>query len=188
MLELIQQPWPWWVAGPLIALTMFLLMYFGKSFGISANLRTACAMGGAGKFSDFFRFEWKNEIWNLVFILGALVGGFIAANYLTPEYQIALSEATVGELEALGFQNPGATFVPSEIFSLENFLSLKGFLVVIVGGFLVGFGARYAGGCTSGHAISGLSALEWPSLVAVIGFFIGGLFTTYVILPYLLTL
>jgi len=62
-------------------------------------------------------------------------------------------------------------------------LSLKGFLVLAFGGLMVGFGSRYAGGCTSGHAISGLSDLQIQSLIAVAGFFIGGLLMTYFVLP-----
>ena len=58
--------------------------------------------------------------------------------------------------------------------------------MVLGGGFLVGFGARWAGGCTSGHAISGLADLQVPSLVAVVGFFVGGLAVTHLVLPLLL--
>ncbi len=188
MLEFISQPWPWYVAGPIISLVMFLLLYFGKNFGMSANLRTMCTIGGAGKFSDFFNFDWKSQSWNLIFVLGAITGGFIASNYLGGDGPVAISEATVKELESFGIENPGQNFLPPELFSFEALFSLRGFLMLVVGGFLVGFGARYAGGCTSGHAISGLSDLQIPSLIAVIGFFIGGLIMTYLVLPYLLQL
>lgn len=183
MIEFISQPWPWYVAGPLIALTMFLLLYFGKNFGVSANLRTMCTMIGGEKVSDFFKFDWRGQRWNLVFVLGGVIGGFIASTYLMGTEPIKLSASTIASLESLGFQDVGETFLPAEIFSMETMMSLPGLIILLGGGFLVGFGARYAGGCTSGHAISGLSDLQVPSLIAVIGFFIGGLAMTYFILP-----
>lgn len=185
MIEFISQPWPWYVAGPLLALVMFLLLYFGKNFGLSANLRTMCSIGGAGKVSDFFNFEWKAQRWNLVFVTGAIIGGFIASNFLGSSEGIQLSEETVQGLEELGFKNVGDQYLPAELFSWDALLSLKGVSILLIGGFLVGFGSRYAGGCTSGHAISGLSNLQLPSLIAVIGFFIGGLIMTFFILPLL---
>lgn len=188
MLTELSQSWPWYVAGPLIALTMFILLYLGKSFGVSSTLRTSCSAMGAGKTSDFFRFDWKEQAWNLAFVAGAMVGGFVAAQWLANPEPIDLAASTVTHLQTLGIENPGADYLPESIFSWEGLLSLRGLIMLIGGGFLVGFGARYAGGCTSGHAISGLSNLQWPSLVAVIGFFIGGLTMTYFILPWLLML
>lgn len=188
LIEYISQPWPWYVAGPLIALVMFSLLFLGNSFGISANLRTMCSMVGAGKSCEFFDFDWKAQTWNLVFAVGLVIGGVIAHLYLMPETDVHISAATIQELEGYGIANPGSDIVPNEIFTWDSLLTVKGFLMLIVGGFLVGFGTRYAGGCTSGHAISGLSDLQLPSLIAVIGFFIGGLFITYFVLPYLLAL
>ncbi|WMN07307.1 YeeE/YedE family protein [Marivirga arenosa] len=188
ILEWISQPWPWYVAGPLIALVMFSMLFFGKSFGLSANLRTMCSILGAGKSCEFFDFDWKTQTWNLVFALGLVLGGLISHLYLGYEPAANISETTITELQALGINNPGETLVPTEIFNWENLLSVQGFIFMVVGGFLVGFGTRYAGGCTSGHAISGLSDLQPASLVAVIGFFIGGLIMTYFILPYLLVM
>lgn len=185
MIELIKSPWPWYVAGPAIAFIMFLLLYFGKNFGMSANLRTMCTIAGGEKVSDFFRFDWKSQRWNLVFVLGAILGGFLSANFLTDTQAIDLAPDTVASLEALGFSKVGEQFLPPEIFSMETLMSLPGLLILLAGGFLVGFGARYAGGCTSGHAISGLSDLQVPSLIAVIGFFVGGMAMTYFILPLL---
>lgn len=181
--EFLSQPWPWYVAGPIIALTMFLLLYFSREFGVSSNLRTICAIAGAGKFSDFFKIDWKSQTWNLVFVLAAAIGGFVAANWLGgPEGNLAhISIATVQDLQALGIEvrQDKVPIVP-EFF---NWSSLKSYILLLSGGFFVGFGARYAGGCTSGHAISGLSNLQLPSLIAVIGFFIGGLFMTFVLFP-----
>ena len=181
-MEHILQPWPWYVSGPLIAFIMFFLIYFGKTFGMSSNLRTMCAIGGGGKFSDFFKFNWKEQVWNLIVVLGTIIGGFIATQYLSNDAITNLNPETISELQQMGFKDAGATLVPNEIFGLEN-LSLKNLLLLIIGGLLVGFGTRYAGGCTSGHAITGLSSLQKPSLIAVIGFFIGGLIMTNLLLP-----
>jgi len=186
MIEFISQPWPWYVAGPIIALVMFSLLFFGKTFGISANLRSMCTVLGAGKSCDFFDFNWKDQAWNLVFAAGLVIGGIVAHLYLTPSAEVNISNETIAELKTYGIENSGSNLVPTTLFSWEALLSFKGFIMLVVGGFLVGFGTRYAGGCTSGHAISGLSDLQLPSLIAVIGFFIGGLFVTYLILPYLL--
>ncbi len=182
-MEVLLQPWPWYVSGPLIALTMAILVFFGKTFGMSSNLRTLCSIGGAGKYADFFKFDWKSQQWNLTVVLGAIIGGFIAVQFLSDGSAIDLSAATISDLKVLGFENAGATLLPSEIYDWNNILSLKGFSILVIAGFLVGFGTRYAGGCTSGHAITGLSNLQLPSLIAVIGFFIGGLVMTHFIIP-----
>lgn len=186
IIEIISRPWPWYIAGTIIALVMFLLLYLGNSFGISSNLRTVCSAIGAGKHCEFFDFNWRSQIWNLTFAAGMILGGLIAHLWLTPEETVHISKATVDELKNYGIQDPGEEIVPSEIFKWETLGSLKGFVMLVIGGFFVGFGTRYAGGCTSGHAISGLSDLQLPSLIAVAGFFIGGLFVTYLIMPVLL--
>ena len=152
---------------------------------MSSNLRTLCAIGGAGKKVEFFKFDWKAQRWNLIVVLGAIVGGFIAHNFLSNPIDINLSQQTVLDLNTLGFNNTGKSLLPPELFSWENVWSIKGILILTIGGFLVGFGTRYAGGCTSGHAITGLSSLQLPSLVAVIGFFIGGLIMIHLIYPIL---
>ena len=188
IIETLSQPWPWYVAGPLLALVMFLLLYFGNSFGVSSNFRTACAIAGAGKKHSFFDFDWKSQSWNLVFLGGTVVGGIIASTYLMPDPGVGISAVTKAELSGFGLENPGSRFIPESIFSGEGLMSLKGLVMIVGGGFLVGFGSRYAGGCTSGHAISGLSNLQLPSLIAVIGFFIGGLVITYLVMPFLLPL
>lgn len=183
ILEFIKTPWAWYVAGPLIAMIMILLILSGKNFGVSANLRTMYSIAGAGKKAPFFNYNWKKDWWNLVFIVGAIIGGFLASYYLTPDQTVQISSHTIQDLEAIGIQNTAQEFVPLDIYSWENLLTVKGFVFIVLGGFLVGFGTRYAGGCTSGHAISGLSNLQLPSLIAVIGFFIGGLLMTYFLLP-----
>ena len=189
ILDFISQPWHWSISGLMIVLVMFLLMFSGGRFGVSSNLRTLCAMGGADKLSEYFRFDWNSQIWNLVFIGGAVIGGFIASQYLQSPEPVQVSEQTQTYLSTLGITAPtsisqGTGFVPAEIFNdLTKPINL---VLLIVGGFLVGFGTRYAGGCTSGHAISGLANLQLTSLIAVIGFFIGGLLITWLILPAIL--
>lgn len=182
-MKFILEPWPWYVSGPLIALIMFVLIYFGKTFGMSSNLRTLCAIGGAGKKAKFFDFDWRSQLWNLTVVAGAVIGGFIAHHFLSVPTDIDLNPETVASLETLGFDNAGKSLLPAELFSWENVFTLKGMTILIAGGFLVGFGTRYAGGCTSGHAITGLSSLQLPSLIAVVGFFIGGLVMIHLLFP-----
>ncbi|CAA6828576.1 MAG: Probable transmembrane protein [uncultured Aureispira sp.] len=193
MLELLQQPWHWAFSGFMIALTMFILLFWGKSFGMSATMRAMCAAGGAGKKISFFDFDWKMQRWNLLFAIGAVLGGYVAATYLASPEPVKISAATIAHLQGWGISYPstiaeGTGYVPLDLYNWETLFSLKGFLLFVVGGFLVGFGARYAGGCTSGHAISGLSNLQVPSLIAVIGFFIGGLLMSHILLPLVLAL
>ncbi|GGG55591.1 YeeE/YedE family protein [Bizionia arctica] len=182
-MDYILQPWPWYITGPLLALVMFILIYFGKTFGMSSNLRTLCAIGGAGKNTAFFDFDWKEQRWNLMVVVGAIIGGFIAHFMLSAPIDIDLNPETVSDLSLLGFENAGKTLLPAELYSWDAVFTLKGISILIVGGFLVGFGTRYAGGCTSGHAITGLSSLQLPSLIAVIGFFIGGLIMIHLLFP-----
>jgi uncharacterized membrane protein YedE/YeeE len=184
MLELLRQPWPWYTSGAAIAFIMVLLLYFGKSFGVSSNLRTLCTIAGAGRSVKFFDFDWKTQRWNLLFIFGAVLGGVISSTILRSDQPLQLSDATIADLKTIGVTFEGH-LNPSQLFSLDATLSVKGILILLIGGVLVGFGARYAGGCTSGHAISGLTNMQVPSLIAVTGFFIGGLATTYLILPHL---
>lgn len=180
----VSQPWPWYLSGILIALTMATLLYFGKSFGFSSNLATICAACGAGKTVPLFDFDWRKRVWNLLFLAGAVIGGWISANFLSTNDAVAISQETIRDLGELGFGAPEG-LQPDKLFGREAFYSLKAMVIMLVGGFLIGFGTRYAGGCTSGHAISGLSDLQWPSLIAVAGFFTGGLITTFLLLPLL---
>ena len=182
-MEFITQPWPWYVAGPAIAFVLFLLFYFGQSFGVSTNLETFCTLGGAGRFVDYFKTDWKARTWSLVFVLGVILGGFISFNYLMQSQTIELNPVTVQELSELGFANAGSEFLPPEIFDANKVFSLKGFAILAIAGICIGFGTRYASGCTSGHAITGLSSLQLPSLIATIGFFVGGLLMTWFLFP-----
>ena len=182
-MDFILEPWAWYVGGPLIAISLLLYFYFGKNFGASTNFETLCTMAGAGMFSDYFKKDWKERDFALLFVIGLVIGGYLSSTYLIPNQQIYLNPTTVNELTDLGFSNVGAHYFPEEIFGEEVFYTLKGFLILLVSGVLVGFGTRYAGGCTSGHAITGLSSLQFPSLLAVIGFFIGGIIATWLIIP-----
>ena len=184
-MDFILQPWAWYIGGPLIALTLFLYFYFGKNFGASTNFETLCTIAGADKVSDYFKKDWKEQSFALLFVVGLIIGGFISSQYLIPEQTIDLNPKTVQELTDLGFSNVANQYFPDEIFSDEVVFSLKGFLILLVSGLLIGFGTRYAGGCTSGHAITGLSSLQLPSLLAVIGFFIGGILAVWFIIPLL---
>ena len=184
-MDIIQQPIPWYIAGPLITLTMFMLLFIGKKFGMSSNLRTLCAAFGADKTCDFFCFDWRNDRWNLVVILGAAIGGFLAVNFMSGDVAPLLNSEVVNELQDLGFKSAGISYLPTELYGNDILSNPKSIVLLLIGGLLVGFGARYAGGCTSGHAISGLSNLQLPSLIAVVGFFIGGLIMIHLIFPIL---
>jgi uncharacterized membrane protein YedE/YeeE len=182
MITFLSQPWPWYTSGPAIALILAILLFSGKTFGFSANLSHICSMMGLGKQAEYFNFDWKKQRWNLWFLTGSIIGGFIAAHFLRSPQPLSLSIATVADLKKLNIPFDG-NLEPGSIFTWSYLLTGKGFLIFIGGGFLIGFGTRYAGGCTSGHAITGLSNLQLPSLIAVIGFFIGGLFTTFLLFP-----
>ena len=187
ILEIIQKPWPWYVAGPLVGLTVPALLILGnKSFGISSSLRHACAICIPANI-PFFKYHWKKEVWNLFFVAGILIGGFISMYFLTGNEAIVINNNLQTELATYGITEIKG-LVPEQLFSWENLFSLKGFVVMIVGSFLVGFGSRYAGGCTSGHAISGLSNLQAPSFIATCCFMVGGLIMANYILPYILSL
>ncbi len=180
-IEWISQPWPWYVAGPMIGLTVPALLIMGnKAFGISSSLRHACAICiPAG--IPFFTYNWKKETWNLLFVLGILIGGFVATTFISNPDEIVIAADTKAELTALGIKDFSG-LMPGDLFNFENLFNAKGLFFFVIGGFLVGFGTRYAGGCTSGHAIMGISSLQWPSLVATIFFMIGGFLMTLVLL------
>jgi hypothetical protein len=190
ILDLIREPWHWSVAGAGIAIVFFLLNWMGRSFGLSTSFKAMCSIAGAGKVSDFFKMNLKEEGWRLSLVAGALIGGYIGGTLLANPEPVALAASTVEHFADLGINYPeadrlGRGFVPTELFNIGN---IAGVLMAIAGGFLVGFGARYADGCTSGHAITGLAHLQLPSLVTVVGFFVGGLLMTHLIFPFLMNL
>jgi uncharacterized membrane protein YedE/YeeE len=187
MLTFLKEPWPWYIAGPLIGLTVPALLLMGnKSFGISSSMRHICAACiPAG--IPFFQYDWKKEAWNLFFVGGIFIGGFIAMTFLPDNGPVHVNNQLSTSLAA-GSITDFSGLVPRQLFNWQSLFTLKGFLLIPVGGFMVGFGSRYAGGCTSGHAIMGLSTWQWPSLVATCCFMAGGILMSNFILPLILSL
>lgn len=187
MIEFLKQPWPWYVAGPLIGLTVPALLILGnKTFGISSSLRHVCAACIPSNI-PFFKYDWKKEIWNLVFVLGIFLGGIFASTLIGNPNPVEVNPALKTELAEYGITNYN-NLIPLDIINWNNLLSAQGLILMVLGGFLVGFGTRYAGGCTSGHAIMGLSNLQLPSLIATISFMVGGFIMANLILPFILAL
>ncbi|MFY7845391.1 YeeE/YedE family protein [Chryseobacterium gambrini] len=187
MLEIIKEPWPWYIAGPLIGLTVPALLILGnKSFGISSSLRHICAACIPANIG-FFKYDWKKELWNLFFVFGIFLGGIIASQFLMNTEEITVNQNLKTELAAYGITDY-SNLVPTQLMNFTSLFTVRGFVMMVVGGFLVGFGTRYAGGCTSGHAIMGLSNLQGASLIATICFMAGGFLMANVILPIILSL
>lgn len=185
MIDLIHEPWPWYIAGPLIGLMVPLLLIFGnKNFGISSSLRHICAMCVPMDIK-YFKYDWRSERWSQYYVFGVIIGGVISSQFLMGNHTVDISEQTVSDLKAIGVTDFSA-YLPMDIFSWEAAFSLRGLVFIALGGLLVGFGTRYANGCTSGHSISGLSNFQFASLVATISFFVGGLLMTHLLLPYLI--
>ncbi len=187
IIEFITQPWPWYVAGPLIGLTVPTLLILGnKTFGISSSMRHVCAACIPAKI-PFFQYDWKKEIWNLVFVLGVFFGAVIATQLFSNPEEIIVSEKLVNDIKQYGITDY-SQLVPADIINWESLITVRGFIMIVIGGFMVGFGTRYGGGCTSGHAIMGLSSLQWPSLVATCCFMLGGIVMANFILPFILSI
>ena len=187
MLERLSQPWHWSVAGVFIGLIVPTLLIIGnKHFGISSSLRHICAACMPGRV-PFFHYDWKKEAWNLFFVGGILLGSVLTTVFLPNPNPIAIDPALATDLAGYGVAKIDG-IVPTDLFSFESLFTLRGFLLMVAGGFLVGFGTRYAGGCTSGHAIMGLSNLQWSSLIATISFMVGGFLMTWLLLPFNLQL
>jgi uncharacterized protein len=187
ILEFVKQPWPWYIAGPLVGLTVPALLIIGnKSFGISSSLRHVCAACLPANI-PFFKYDWKNEIWNLFFVVGIFLGGIIAIQLLHNPNAIIINPKLASELAGYGITDVNG-LMPAQLFSWTSLFTLRGFIMIVVGGFMIGFGTRYAGGCTSGHAIMGLSTLQLPSLIATCCFMAGGFIMSNFILPFILSL
>ena len=187
MLQFLKQPWAWYVAGPLIGLTVPALLILGnKTLGISSSLRHICAACIPSRI-PFFSYDWKKESWNLFFVAGILLGGIIVSAFFSDPNPVAINPKLLTELNSYGISERNS-MLPDELFNWQELLTVRGFIVIVLGGFLVGFGTRYAGSCTSGHAIMGLSNLQLPSLIATLSFMTGGFIMANVILPFILKL
>ena len=187
MIEFLKQPWPWYVAGPLIGLMVPGLLILGnKTLGVSSSLRHVCAACIPAKI-PFFHYDWKKEAWNLVFVAGIILGALIVATFLSNPNAVNLNPKLIAELNLYGI-TAQHSLLPEQLFNWQQLFTLKGLFFIVFGGFLVGFGTRYAGGCTSGHAIMGLSNLQLPSLIATISFMAGGFIMANLILPFILKL
>jgi uncharacterized protein len=181
------EPWPWYVAGPLIGLTVPLLLILGgKSFGISSNLRHICAMCVPGRI-PYFSYNWRTQLWNLFFVIGVFGGSYIAATFLSSDGVVTVDSRLASELSRYGIDDYDK-LAPEDVFNFNSLFTLRGFILIVIGGFLVGFGTRYAGGCTSGHSITGISMLQVPSLIATVCFMVGGILFANFVLPLILQL
>lgn len=176
----LSSPWPWYLAGPVIGSLVPAMLYIGsKSFGISQNLEHIVAITQPEKVNvEFFRYDWKKYGWSIVFLLGVLIGGFLAGVVFPASAPVQLSSAAVETFTGWGVTH-GDGLYPPEVYDL----TLINILVLVIGGILVGFGTRYASGCTSGHAITGLATLQLKSLTAAIGIFAGGLLAAHFLTP-----
>lgn len=182
-IHILQQSWHWAFSGFMIVVVMYLLIFLGQKFGVSTSFDTMCSAVGAGRSCSYFDFDWKQQFWLLLFVAGSIIGGFISSHFMADPFPVQISASTISDLGDLGVEAPTSALYPLDLFSLDTLTTMKGLVLFVLGGFLIGFGTRYAGGCTSGHAISGLSNLQLPSLVAVIGFFVGGLLMTHILFP-----
>lgn len=155
------EPLAWYIAGPLIGITVpVLLLLREKQLGISSSFRVAGTL--LLPKVNYFRYDRKKDEWQVYFVLGILIAALLIFN---------LTELGVPpETDALG----KAIFQPYDLTYLPAFFA---------GSICIGFGARYANGCTAGHCIMGNSQLAFSSLVTTIFFFIGGLVATHFIVP-----
>lgn len=187
IINVLKQPWPWYVAGPLIGLTVPALLLLGnRSFGVSSSLRHVCAACMPANI-PFFKYDWKKEVWNLFFVAGILIGGILTANFFADPNPVQINAKLATEMATYGITDHHG-LVPENIFSWPELLTARGIIMLVVGGFLVGFGTRYAGGCTSGHAIMGISNLQVPSVIATCCFMVGGFLVANLALPFILKL
>ena len=150
--------------------------------GVSSSLRHICALALPTKVPYFNYDVMKEGLWNLLFVLGVFLSGIFSSYFLHNPNPTLLAESTKTDLRALGITNFEG-FMPIELFGSDQIFTLNGLIFMVIGGFLVGFGVRYANGCTSGHGLMGLAQGSIGSLAAVIAFFIGGMTMTYLIFP-----
>ncbi len=185
LINALREPWPWYLTGPLVGLMIpLLLITCNRQFGISSSLRHVCAALLPTK-AAYFHYEWKKDVWNLVIALGVMIGGFIAAHYFMPAEPVQVNPATAAHLRSLNIRDL-THLQPADLYSWHALMTVRGIIIILGGGFLVGFGTRYGNGCTSGHGLMGLSLESKASLAAVIAFYAGGIFAANVLLPFIL--
>jgi uncharacterized membrane protein YedE/YeeE len=152
---------PYLVGAVIGVLTLLTLTFSKKPVGASSAYASIAGLIGkavAPQHTESLRYYQDNKPavdWTTVFVLGAIVGAFVAAwtgGELTGRFLPPLWVARFGE-DTAGLRT----------------------LVAFGGGALMVYGARLAGGCTSGHGISGTLQLAVSSWIAVICFFIGGI-------------
>ncbi len=184
--EMLLAPWPWYVTGPMIGLLVPMLLLIGnRAFGISSTFRHVWAICAPARI-PYFQYDWQKEIWNLVFVAGIACGGFVAMHWMTASgTQSMVTPAFASQLAGYGIE-PGQYLLPHELFDWQQYASFWPLSLLIVGGFLIGFGTRYAGGCTGGHAITGIATFQRASIVATIAFMAGGFVMAYLVLPSIL--
>lgn len=152
---------PWYIAGPLIGLMVpALLIVRVKQFGLSSSYRTL--LSRIFKKIPYFNYDYRQDNFQIQLVIGIFLAGLMA-HFLLPQN----SPETVS--------NYGK--IATQIYSFEN-----GWFFLF-SGILVGFGARYANGCTAGHCIMGMSQFSVASLVSTICFFIGGLISSHYLIP-----
>lgn len=186
-MDIFSSFWPWYVTGPLIGLYVpALYLLLNKHFGVSSSFRDICAATMRPR-AEYFRYNWKDHRWRIIFVAGVALGGFLTSATLKTAPQSQISDHTLAVLSSLGVRD-FSSMIPGDLFSWRSLLTVRGLLLVVGGGFLVGFGTRYADGCTSGHSIHGISTLQGTSVIATFCFFLGGILSTYLLLPLILHL
>ena len=150
--------WPWWVGGPAIGAYVLAFLFFqNRLLGASSTYQAVLEAFNPEKPSDVFSSAVRlpsepgdaAPSWRVSFWLGLLGGGLLAGWLAGTWGQAALPG--LGDFLRLGPAGQA--------------------LVLFAGGILIGAGTRMSGGCTSGHAITGISSLQWPSLAATLVFF-----------------
>jgi uncharacterized membrane protein YedE/YeeE len=187
ILKFIKEPWPWYVAGPIVGICVPLLLLAGnKSLGVSSSLRHICAAVAPAKVTHL-KYNWKIHKHNLFFVLGLVVSGFIGNYFLSDHQPEIITTSAQHTLNDYGIYDRSG-FMPAAVFSFTSLQTISGFIIIIIGGFLIGFGTGWARGCTSGHGIFGLSTFQGTSLFATITFFAMGIFASWFLLPIILRL
>ena len=185
IISYISQPWPWYIAGPLIGLIIIVLQWMdNKPLAASSSYRHICAAVLPASL-PFLNYNVKAESWNLLFAAGIIIGGVLAGSILSHHANIDISHATRLQLQSIGIHDTSG-FAPAQLFSFAALKTIPGVIVILFGGLLIGFGSRYAGGCVSGHSMTGISDLQWTSMLATACIFAGGIFTAYFLLPIIL--